>query len=429
MGGKYLLRIEDTDRARSTDEAISAIIDGLDWLGLDYDGQITFQFARASRHREAAEAMIARGTAFRCYMTNDELEAERAKAHAEGRALRSPYRNGKAPPSADASFVVRLKAPENDVVNDDMIQGVVTIKGRDIDDLVLLRADSNPTYMLSVVVDDHDMGVTHVIRGDDHLTNAARQIPIYQAMGWDIPRFAHVPLIHGEDGKKLSKRHGAQAVHEYRDMGYLPEALDAYLMRLGWSPGHDNILTKEEAVPLFDVTAIGKAPSRLDFKKLDSVNAHFLGAADDARLLKLTLDFITAHTDWAVSPVARQRIEAAIPVLKKRAKTIKELADQSRFLIAERPLAMDEVASAALKADVKERLARLRDRLATEAQWEHAALGSALKAFATDEGVGLGQIGPGLRAVLTGGTPAPDLGQALELLGREESLARMSDQV
>ncbi|WP_395648334.1 glutamate--tRNA ligase [Terricaulis sp.] len=456
MGGKYLLRIEDTDRARSTDAAIAAIIEGLDWLGLDYDGQITFQFARAARHREAAEAMIARGTAFRCYVPMAELEARRARAEAIREQLkqlkannpadaaavtsleaelieltktfRSPYRDGAPPPSPNAPFVVRLRAPEGDVVNDDMIQGVVTIKGADIDDLVLLRTDGNPTYMLSVVVDDHDMGVTHVIRGDDHLTNAARQIPIYQAMGWHVPRFAHVPLIHGEDGKKLSKRHGAQAVHEYRDMGYLPEALNAYLMRLGWSPGHDDILTKEEAVPLFDVAAIGKAPSRLDFKKLDSVNGHFMALADDARLGRLLAGEIQAR-GWIVSPTAQTRIAAAIPVLKKRAKTIKELADQARFLIAERPLAMDEVASKALKDDVRDRLRRLKDRLAAEPNWDHAALGATLKAFATDEGVGLGQIGPGLRAVLSGGAPAPDLGQALELLGREESLARLSDQV
>jgi glutamyl-tRNA synthetase len=427
MGGKYLLRIEDTDRARSTDEAISAIIEGLDWLGLEHDGQITFQFARAGRHREAAEAMIERGTAFRCYMSAEELEAARATAHAEGRALRSPWRDGGK--ALDAPFVVRLKAPEGDVVNDDMIQGTVTIKGRDIDDLVLLRADGNPTYMLSVVVDDHDMGVTHVIRGDDHLTNAARQIPIFHAMGWDAPRFAHVPLIHGPDGAKLSKRHGALAVQEYRKMGYLPEGLMSYLMRLGWSPGHDDILTKEEAIPLFDVSHIGKAPSRLDFKKLDSVNGHFMVLADDARLASLLFDFIKTQTDWVVSDAASKRVIAAIPVLKKRAKTIKELAEQSRFLIAERPLVVDEVAQGVLKADVRERLRRLRDRLAAEAQWDNAALSSALKAFATDEGVGLGQIGPGLRAALTGGTPAPDLSAALELLGREESLARMSDQV
>ncbi len=427
MGGKYLLRIEDTDRARSTEAAIAAIIDGLDWLNLDFDGQIAFQFARAGRHREVAEAMIARGTAFRDYMTGEELDAERAKAHAEGRALRSPWRERANAP--DAPYVVRLRAPDGEVVNDDMIQGKVVIKGRDIDDLVLLRADGNPTYMLSVVVDDHDMGVTHVIRGDDHLTNAARQIPIYQAMGWDIPRFAHLPLIHGEDGKKLSKRHGAQAVHEYRDLGYLPEGLTSYLMRLGWSPGHDDILTKEEAVPLFEMSQIGKAPARLDFKKLDWVNAHFIGLADDARLASLLFDYISAHTDWVVSSGSQKRVQAAISVLKKRAKTIKELAEQARFLIAVRPLVVDDVAKAALKDDVRARLRRLRDRLAAEAQWDHTALGAMLKAFATEEGVGLGQIGPGLRAALTGGTPAPDLGQMLELLGREEALARLSDQV
>jgi len=427
MGGKYLLRIEDTDRARSTPDAISKIIEGLDWLGLEHDGQITFQYARAGAHRDAAEDMVRRGTAFRCYMTAEETEAARAQAHAEGRAIRSPWRDGGAAP--DRPFTVRLRAPDADVVNDDMIQGVVTIKGRDIDDLVLLRANGDPTYMLSVVVDDHDMGVTHVIRGDDHLTNAARQIPIFQAMGWTPPRFAHVPLIHGEDGKKLSKRHGAQAVHEYRDMGYLPEGLTSYLMRLGWSPGHDSILTKEEAAPVFEIGQIGKAPARLDFKKLDSVNAHFMGIAGDARLETILFDYLGTHTDWVVSQNAHNRVKAAIPVLKKRAKTIKELADQARFLIAERPLVVDEVARGVLKDDVKLRLARLRDRLAAESQWDHAALGSTLKAFATEEGVGLGQIGPGLRAALTGGTPAPDLGAALELLGREESLARLSDQV
>ena len=427
MGGQYLLRIEDTDRARSTEAAISAIIDGLDWLGLHHDGQLTFQHARAARHREVAEAMIARGTAFRDYMTDQDLEAERAKAHGEGRALRSPWRDGgKAP---DAPFVVRLKAPDGDVVNDDMIQGKVIIKGRDVDDLVLVRADGNPTYMLSVVVDDHDMGVTHVIRGDDHLTNAARQIPIYRAMAWDIPRFAHVPLIHGEDGRKLGKRIGSAAVTDYRDMGYLPEGLTSYLMRLGWSPGHDDILTKEEAIPLFEVSQIGKAPARLDFKKLDSVNAHFMALAEDKRLGALAFDYIETHTDWAASPDSQNRVQRAIPVLKKRAKTIKELADQAHFLIAARPLVLGDVAKAQLKDDVRDRLRRLRDRLAAEAQWDHLALGAMLKAFATDEGVGLGQIGPGLRAALTGGAPAPDLGQMLELLGREETLARLSDQV
>ncbi|HRE43703.1 MAG TPA: glutamate--tRNA ligase [Terricaulis sp.] len=428
MGGTYLLRIEDTDRARSTPEAIAAILDGLDWLGLQHDGEITYQFARASRHREVAEAMIARGTAFRCYATAEEVEALRAEAHAEGRAIRSPYRDGKAAPAADAPFVVRLRAPdEGEVINDDLIQGRVSIAARDIDDLVLLRADGNPTYMLSVVVDDHDMGVTHVIRGDDHLTNAARQIPIFQAMGWDLPRFAHVPLIHGEDGKKLSKRHGAQAVHEWRDMGYLPEAMNAYLMRLGWSPGHDDIISKEEAIPHFDLNQIGKAPSRLDFKKLDSVNAHFMALADDARIAAL----LSAEIEKSRTLDAAQRalLARAAPLLKKRAKTVLELAEQAQFLLATRPLALDARAQSLMKDDFKQRLKRLHDQLAAQPDWEHAALASALKAFATQEGVGLGQIGPGLRAALSGGLPAPDLGQALELLGREEALARIADQV
>ncbi|MFT3726720.1 MAG: glutamate--tRNA ligase [Terricaulis sp.] len=429
MGGKFLLRIEDTDRARSTPDAISKIIEGLDWLDLGYDGQITFQYERAPRHREAVAEMLARGTAFRCYMTAGEQEAVRAEAHAHGRALRSPYRDSKAPPFADAPFVVRLRAPETDVVNDDLIQGRVTIKGQDIDDLVLLRANGDPTYMLSVVIDDHDMGVTYVIRGDDHLTNAARQIPIFQAMGWSPPQFAHVPLIHGEDGKKLSKRHGAQAVHEWRDMGYLPEAMNAYLMRLGWSPGHDDILTKEQAAPIFEISQIGKAPSRLDFKKLDSVNAHFMGIARDERLTALLFDYIGAHTTLILKDKSRARVAAAVPLLKKRAKTIKELADYARFLIAEHPLHMDEIAQGVLKDDVKLKLQRLHARLASQEAWDAASLGSTLKAFATDESVGLGQIGPGLRAALTGGTPAPDLGQALEMLGREEALARISDQV
>jgi glutamyl-tRNA synthetase len=427
MGGKYLLRIEDTDRARSTEEAIAAILDGLDWLGLDHDGEITYQFARAERHREAAAEMIARGTAFRCYATPEEVEKLRAEAHAEGRALRSTWRDGGTAPST--AYTVRLRAPdEGDVLNADLIQGEVRIKARDIDDLVLLRADGNPTYMLSVVVDDHDMGVTHVIRGDDHLTNAARQIPIFQAMGWPAPLFAHVPLIHGEDGKKLSKRHGSLAVHEWRDMGYLPEAMNAYLMRLGWSPGHDDILAKEAAVAQFDLAQIGRGPARLDFAKLDSVNAHFLKDADEARLERLSLDFIAAKRDWVVPQAARPRIAAAIPLLKKRAKTLAELADLMRFLVAERPLAFTDAAKALLTSDMKSRLARLSPRLANAPAWDSASLGGELKAFATEEGVGMGQIGPGLRAALTGGAPAPDLGQTLELLGREEALARLQDQ-
>ncbi len=481
MGGKYLLRIEDTDRARSTPEAIAAIIEGLDWLDLQYDGEITYQFARAPRHREAAEAMIERGTAFRCYMTAEELEHYRStvddgrnklkavqivSAHGKdienvpfsaleeltggqlswddyptksayfkaalrmlSGGFRSPYRDGKAPPSPDAPFVVRLRVPdEGEILNADLIQGDVRIKARDIDDLVLLRADGTPTYMLSVVVDDHDMGVTHVIRGDDHLTNAARQIPIFQAMGWTPPKFAHVPLIHGEDGKKLSKRHGAQAVHEWRDMGYLPEAMNAYLMRLGWSPGHDDILTKEEAVSQFDIAHIGKAPARLDFKKLDSVNAHFMALADDARLMGLLLEHL-GRQGVTLSEVTQRSVSRAMPLLKTRAKTIPDLAEQARFLLAQRPLSLDDKAKGLLKDEARQRLKRLSDKLEAQNAWEYEVLSAALKAFATDEGVGLGQIGPALRAALTGGAPSPDLGQTLELLGREEALARIKDQV
>ena len=488
MGGAYLLRIEDTDRARSTPEAIDAIHDGLLWLGLHGDAQTTYQYARAAHHRDVAEAMIERGTAFRSYETSEELDLDRQRvadiserlrkvrnrlAHARpdepvdldvdlagtnldadfgdisfdqmvnrgvtlllierrlrelNPAFRSRYREGGPPPSPNAPFTVRLRAPdEGDIVNDDLIQGQVRIPARDIDDLVLLRADGNPTYMLSVVVDDHDMGVTHVIRGDDHLTNAARQIPIFHAMGWTPPKFAHVPLIHGEDGKKLSKRHGAQAVHEWRDMGYLPEAMNSYLMRLGWSPGHDDILSKEEAIPQFDLAQIGKAPARLDFKKLASVNAHFMALADDARVAALLVAEI--EKSQSLDTAQRETLVRAAPLLKKRAKTLIELADQARFLLAKRPLQLDETAKSLMKDDFKQRLKRLHDHLAAEPVWEHAALASALKAFATQEGVGLGQIGPGLRAVLSGGAPAPDLGQALEMLGREEALARIADQV
>lgn len=429
MGGQYLLRIEDTDRARSTQGAIDAILDGLAWLDLQHDGEIIYQFARAGRHREIAEAMVACGGAFRCYCTPDQVDALRESAHAEGRALRSPWRDGGDPPSPDAPFVIRLRAPDDGaVVNHDLIQGEVRVQARDIDDLVLLRADGTPTYMLSVVVDDHDMGVTHVIRGDDHLTNAARQIPIFRAMGWAPPLFAHVPLIHGEDGKKLSKRHGAQAVHEWRDMGYLPEAMCAYLMRLGWSPGHDEILTKEQAVSQFDVRQIGRSPSRLDFKKLGSVNAHFMAAADNERLASMIVDRLALEGS-DVPEQLRARLTAAVGLLKTRAKTMPELLEQIRFVLLARPIRLSDSAQSVLSHEARQRLARLRDHLADHASWTQAALAASLKAFAASEGVGLGQIGPGLRAALTGGAPAPDLGQALEILGREETLARISDQL
>lgn len=428
-GGTYLLRIEDTDRARSTQEAIDAIIDGLDWLGLNADAAPVYQFARAERHREVANEMIGRGGAFRCYLSTEEADAERAKSQAEGRAFRSPWRDGGSAPN-DRTFVIRLRAPDDgEILNDDLVQGPVRVKARDIDDLVLVRADGVPTYMHAVVCDDHDMGVTHAIRGDDHLTNAARQIPIFRAMGWEPPRYAHIPLIHGPDGAKLSKRHGALAVQAYRDMGYLPEGLCSYLMRLGWSHGDQELMTLDEAAAVFDLANIGRGPARLDFAKLDFVNAHYMKSASDERLGRLVLEHIAAQRDWRVDATEAARVRAAMPVLKTRAKTVVELADQAFFLIRKRPVALDAAAQKAMKDDVAERLGRLLPRLEAATAWEEASLAQTLKDFAVAEGVGMGQIGPGLRAVLTGGAPAPDLGQTLALLGRDESLGRIADSI
>jgi glutamyl-tRNA synthetase len=455
--GKYLLRIEDTDRARSTPEATAAILEGLSWLGLDADGQTIFQSQRADLHRQAAEAMVQRGTAFRCYVSAEELEGRRqaaATAREELAALkkenapphaieaaqaevakltaafRSPYRDGHKPPSPDAPYVIRLRAPDGgEVVNDDLVQGPVRTAARDIDDLVLLRTDGSPTYMLSVVVDDHEMGVTHVIRGDDHLTNAARQIPIFDAMGWAKPVYSHIPLIHGPDGAKLSKRHGAQAVHEYRDMGYLPEALLNYLARLGWSHGNDEIFSLTQAAAWFDVKDVHRGPARLDFDKLASVNSHYLHEADEERLAGILFDFIATQRQWTMSDSLKRRVRMALPLLKPRAKTIADLADQSFFLIRPRPLALDAAAEKAMKEDVMLRLRRLKPALDGLSMWDAPAISETLQAFARDEGVGMGQIGPGLRAVVTGGAPAPDLAQTLALLGREETLARLGDRV
>ena len=456
-GGRFLLRIEDTDRVRSTQAAVDAILDGMAWLGLQPDEPPLFQFARAGRHREAAEEMVARGGAFRCYVSQGELEARRSageaarqalteakqagagegelarlrsEAEALTRAFRSPYRDGAAPPAPDAPFVVRLRAPDAGVIlNEDLVQGPVSVPAQDLDDLVLLRADGTPTYMLAVVVDDHDMGVTHVIRGDDHLTNAARQIPIYQAMGWTPPRFAHIPLIHGQDGAKLSKRHGALAVQEYRSQGYLPEALAAYLVRLGWSAGEREVTRLDEARALFDISGIGKAPARLDLDKLNSVNALYLREADDERLFGLLLEEARRRTDYPLDDGARTKLRAAVPVLKERVKTIVELADAAFVFVMPRPIRLDASAQSLLKGEGAARLARLRENLAAAADWSAEALADRLKAFAAAEGVGFGKIGPVLRAALTGGAPSADLGQVLALLGREEALGRIEDRI
>ncbi|MFZ4122270.1 MAG: glutamate--tRNA ligase [Caulobacterales bacterium] len=456
-GGTFLLRIEDTDRERSTKPAIDAILDGMAWLGLNPDLPPIFQFSRAERHREAAEALIAKGAAFRCYVTPQELEERRANAQrlaeaardtslpeAERSALkaqaalaqtafRSPYRDGLKPPSPSAPYVVRLRAPDDgEIVIDDQVQGTVRTPARELDDLILLRTDATPTYMLAVVVDDQDMGVTHVIRGDDHLTNAARQVPIIDAMGWTRPTYAHIPMIHGQDGAKLSKRHGALAVQAYRDLGYLPEALLSYLMRLGWSPGHDDILTTDQAIKAFSLDQIGKAPARLDLDKLAHVNAHFIKQADPNRLVGLARDAAQSRTDmrppWPTTEDFSNRLLIAAPFLRTRAKTIVEFADQADFIALARPLALDERGERMMNQEARERLNRLLDSLSSIAAWDEVTLAQTIKDFTNSEGVGMGKIGPPLRTALTGSAAAPELAQILYVLGRNESLARVGDQ-
>ena len=423
-GGRFLLRIEDTDRERSTEPAVQAILDGLAWLGVVPDEPPVFQFARADRHREVVDQLLAKGRAYRCYMTADELTAEREKARAEGRAVLSPWRDRPAPVGSNDPHVIRFRGPKDGAtLIDDLVQGQVRFQNRELDDLVLLRTDGAPTYNLAVVVDDHDMGVTHVIRGDDHLNNAARQALIYQAMDWQVPAFAHIPLIHGPDGAKLSKRHGAQAVTDVAALGYLPEAMRNYLVRLGWGHGDDEIISDEQATAWFDVADVVKSPARLDWDKLNFINGHYIRQADDARLAALTAAALRSRGETVDVAV----IAPAMPALKGRAKTIVELADQCGFILATRPLELPAKALEILNEETRARLARLRETLAGEAVWGAAELDIALKSFAESEGVGLGKIGPGLRGILTGGRPAPDLAWTLATLGRTESLGRLDD--
>jgi glutamyl-tRNA synthetase len=461
-GGKFLLRIEDTDRARSTEAAIAAILDGLKWLELDWDGEPLFQFERAKRHREAAEEMIALGHAFRCYVTPAELEARRADAEAArqalaaakkakastaelvrlqketedtARAYRSPYRDGnKPPPSPDAPFVVRLRAPtEGETVIEDRVQGLVAWANKDLDDMVLLRSDGTPTYMLAVVVDDHDMGVTHIIRGDDHLTNAARQSQIYNALGWNIPVFAHIPLIHGPDGAKLSKRHGALGIEAYRAMGYLPAALRNYLTRLGWSHGDDEIFSTAQAVEWFDLDAIGKSPSRMDFAKLENLSGHYIrNTADDelVRQIQVIAPEIEAAKDFAgkITSEGWRKLEMAMPGLKERAKTLVELLVSSRYIFVQRPIDIDEKAKKLLEGESRSHLAALHEQFSALPVWDAAALEAATRSYAEDLGGKLGAVAQPLRAALTGRTTSPSVFDVLHVLGRDESLNRIADQ-
>jgi glutamyl-tRNA synthetase len=429
-GGIFRLRIEDTDRARSTPEAVAAIIDGLSWLGLDWDGEIVHQFAGAARHAEVARELLAKGRAYHCYCTPEELEAMRARARAEKRSVRydGTWRDrdpSEAPPGVDP--VIRLKAPQEGATTiRDLVQGEVTVENSELDDLILLRADGTPTYNLSVVADDYDMGITHVIRGDDHLNNAFRQTQIYRALDWPVPEFAHVPLIHGPDGAKLSKRHGAVGIEAYREMGYLPEALRNYLMRLGWSHGDEEIIPLEKAIEWFDIADVGRGAARFDQAKLDSVNAHYIREADDARLLGLIAERLEAEFARPLAADDRERLARALPGLKPRAKTIVELADKARFYVAPRPIQPSPDAAKLLTGEARHLLGELTADL-DGGEWQAGAIEQKLRDFAGAKNIKLGAVAQPLRAALTGSLASPGIFEVMEVLGRDESLARLED--
>jgi glutamyl-tRNA synthetase len=429
-GGKFLLRIEDTDKARSTEPAIAAILDGMRWLGLDWDGHEYYQSQFWARHAEVANEMLARGHAYRCYMSQDELAEARAAAQRDKQPFRiqSRWRDGCEPPSPDAPFVVRLKAPrEGETAIEDKVQGRVSVQNAELDDFVLLRSDGSPTYMLAVVVDDHDMGVTHVIRGDDHLNNAFRQLAIVRAMGWPEPTYAHVPLIHGQDGAKMSKRHGATGVEAYRDeLGILPEALSNYLLRLGWGHGDDEIIAREDAVKWFDLAQVGRSPSRFDTKKLENLNGHYIREASDGRLAGLVAPRIQAEIGRSLTTDELALLTRAMPELKPRAKHLNELADGAAFLFKTVPLDMDERAAALLEGDAAELLALVHFALSRLPEWTQETTEQAVREVAEARAVKLGQVAQPLRAALTGRTTSPGIFDVLVLLGREESLARIA---
>jgi glutamyl-tRNA synthetase len=432
-GGRFLLRIEDTDKARSTRQAIDAIIDGLTWLGFGWDGETVFQSTREARHADVARALLASGGAYKCFATPEELEAMREAARAEKRPMRYDGRWRDRDPAeapAGAPYVIRLKAPQHgEVTIRDAVQGDVTVRNSELDDFVLLRSDGTPTYMLAVVVDDHDMGVTHVIRGDDHLNNAFRQLALIRALGWDEPAYAHVPLIHGADGAKLSKRHGALGVDAYRDMGFLPEALENYLLRLGWGHGDQEYFTRAEAIAVFDLDGIGRNPARLDFKKMENVNGHYLRHADDARLVALVEPRINALLARQLHDSDRELLLRTMSHLKPRAKNLNELAEAALFLFRVRPIVLDDTAAGLLDSDGLVRLRDARDVIAKVDDWSAPALETAVRTVADTAGIGLGKVAQPLRAALTGQATSPGIFEVLEVLGRDESLGRLDDQL
>jgi glutamyl-tRNA synthetase len=435
--GKMLLRIEDTDRERSTQAAIDAILDGLSWLGIEWDGETIFQFSRAERHREAAEQLLMAGKAYRCYASPQELAEMREAAKREGRSMRYDGRwRDRDPSEAPAGIkpVIRLKAPlTGETVIEDQVQGRVVWQNENLDDLVLLRSDGTPTYMLAVVIDDHDMGVTHIIRGDDHLNNAARQKHIYDALGWTVPVIAHIPLIHGPDGAKLSKRHGALGVEAYRAMGYLPAAVRNYLVRLGWSHGDQEIFSTEEMIRHFDLPQIGRSPARFDFAKLEHINGHYMRQSADADLLTDIERLLPHIPDGPVlaaklTPELRSRLIAAMPGLKERAKTLLDLIDGARFLFADRPLALDDKAKGILADDARSLIGEISRELSRVEPWSATATEQAVRTFAERKGLKLGAVAQPLRAALTGRTTSPPIFDVFGVLGKDESLARLRDQ-
>lgn len=436
-GGAMVLRIEDTDRQRSTQEAVDAIIDGLTWLGLDWQGDAVSQAARAGRHGEIVEALLASGNAYRCYCSPEELAAMREKARAEGRPIRydGTWRD-RDPAEAPAGIAptIRFRAPdEGEIVIADAVQGAVKFAARDLDDLIIARSDGTATYNLSVVVDDHDMGVTHIIRGVDHLTNAARQTMIYHALGWPVPVMAHIPLIHGPDGAKLSKRHGALGVGAYREMGYLPAAMRNYLARLGWSHGDDEVFSTDQMIEWFSLEGIGKSPARFDFAKLENLNGLYIRTMDDGALMR-ELEAFLPHTEAGrmlaekLDPRRREQLLAILPALKQRAKTLRELVDGASFIVADRPLAVNDKAVAILDQGGRDILRALEPELSACRQWTHDALEASIKGWAQAQGMKLGKVAQPLRAALTGSNVSPGIFDVLVVLGREESLARIADQ-
>lgn len=430
QGGKFLLRIEDTDRARSTPEATEAIFAGLKWLGLDWDDEPVSQFSRIDRHAEVVQEMLKNGTAYKCYSSKEEIDAFREAARKEGRApiFQSPWRDKAASEApTDMPYSVRLKAPrEGKTTIEDQVQGKVTWKNDTLDDLILLRSDGTPTYMLAVVVDDYDMGVTHIIRGDDHLTNAARQSHIYNAMGWDVPIFAHIPLIHGPDGAKLSKRHGALGVEAYRDMGFLSSAMCNYLARLGWSHGDEDFFTIEQAIEWFSLDKVGKSPARFDMKKLEFLSGQHIRSTNNEALLQEVEQFVAAQNVTSLLKDKKDQLLAGMDGIKERAKTIPQLLEIAHYILGERPFEPDEKAGHHLDTVSRGMLNRLTSRL-RNASWSLENLENEVREFSETEGLKLGKVAQPLRVALTGRTISPSVFEMMTLLGKDESIARLED--